>query len=164
MFYSLARPVLFSLDPECAHDLALWGMRNLGGWMPSVCNQEGEAVEVMGLRFPNRVGLAAGLDIAPDSAWESLREWSQRAGLGNLRELGVPREALEPARALLDPRDKAAVRLFVGDGVQHPGAIAAPGQAHAQIGVLGDVPGVPAADLLQQVAAKEQRRDRKSVV
>ncbi|MDP5240677.1 quinone-dependent dihydroorotate dehydrogenase [Uliginosibacterium sp. 31-16] len=62
MFYSLARPVLFSLDPECAHDLALWGMRNLGGWMPSVCNQEGETVEVMGLRFPNRVGLAAGLD------------------------------------------------------------------------------------------------------
>ena len=32
--------------------------------MPSVCNQEGEAVEVMGLRFPNRVGLAAGLERA----------------------------------------------------------------------------------------------------
>ncbi|GAB2883800.1 quinone-dependent dihydroorotate dehydrogenase [Uliginosibacterium flavum] len=62
MLYSLARPVLFSLDPECAHDLSLWGMRNFGGWMPSVSMQEGETVEVMGLRFPNRVGLAAGLD------------------------------------------------------------------------------------------------------
>ena len=62
MLYSLARPVLFSLDPECAHDLSLWGMRNFGGWMPSVSTQESETVEVMGLRFPNRVGLAAGLD------------------------------------------------------------------------------------------------------
>ena len=44
-----------------------------------------------------RQWLAAGLDSDPDSAWESLREWSQRAGLGNLRDLGVPREALEPA-------------------------------------------------------------------
>ncbi|HHN4451543.1 TPA: iron-containing alcohol dehydrogenase [Klebsiella michiganensis] len=44
-----------------------------------------------------RQWLAAGLDADPNSAWESLREWSQRSGLGNLRELGVPREALEPA-------------------------------------------------------------------
>lgn len=44
-----------------------------------------------------RQWLAAGLDVDPNNAWESLREWSQRAGLGNLRELGVPREALEPA-------------------------------------------------------------------
>jgi dihydroorotate dehydrogenase len=62
MLYSLARPILFSLDPECAHDFTLWGMRNFGGWIPSTCCPEGETTEVMGLRFPNRVGLAAGLD------------------------------------------------------------------------------------------------------
>ncbi|WP_142503130.1 iron-containing alcohol dehydrogenase [Klebsiella sp. 2680] len=44
-----------------------------------------------------RQWLAAGLGVEPDSAWQSLREWSQRAGLGNLRKLGVPHEALEPA-------------------------------------------------------------------
>lgn len=44
-----------------------------------------------------RQWLAAGLNVEPGSAWESLREWSQRAGLGNLHDLGVPREALEPA-------------------------------------------------------------------
>ena len=62
MLYTLARPVLFSLDPECAHDLSLWSLRNFGGWMPSAGLRDAEAVEVMGLRFPNRVGLAAGLD------------------------------------------------------------------------------------------------------
>lgn len=44
-----------------------------------------------------RQWLAAGLDIEPSNAWESLREWSQHAGLGNLHDLGVPRDALEPA-------------------------------------------------------------------
>nr|WP_287857422.1 iron-containing alcohol dehydrogenase [Klebsiella sp.] len=44
-----------------------------------------------------RQWLAAGLDVEPSNAWESLREWSQHAGLGNLHDLGVPRDALEPA-------------------------------------------------------------------
>lgn len=62
MLYSLARPFLFSLDPECAHDLAMWGMRNFGGWMPATHIKGVKPVEAMGLTFPNRVGLAAGLD------------------------------------------------------------------------------------------------------
>jgi alcohol dehydrogenase class IV len=44
-----------------------------------------------------RQWLADGLDVEPETAWDSLREWSRGAGLGNLRELGVPHEALEPA-------------------------------------------------------------------
>ena len=32
-----------------------------------------------------------------DQVWDSLREWSHRAGLGTLRDLGVARDALEPA-------------------------------------------------------------------
>ena len=44
-----------------------------------------------------RQWLADGLDVEPATAWDSLREWSRGAGLGNLRELGVPHEALEPA-------------------------------------------------------------------
>ena len=41
--------------------------------------------------------LADGLDVPVDRVWDSLREWSHRAGLGTLRDLGVARDALEPA-------------------------------------------------------------------
>ncbi|HDU2400213.1 TPA: iron-containing alcohol dehydrogenase [Klebsiella pneumoniae] len=41
--------------------------------------------------------LADGLDVPVDQVWDSLREWSHRAGLGTLRDLGVARDALEPA-------------------------------------------------------------------
>ncbi|MCB1236569.1 MAG: quinone-dependent dihydroorotate dehydrogenase [Verrucomicrobiae bacterium] len=71
-FYKLARKILFRLDPETAHHLTLSGMnvtRRLGllphltGLGPAP-NPVGSGIEVMGLRFPNRVGLAAGLDKA----------------------------------------------------------------------------------------------------
>ncbi len=62
--YPLAKPFLFQLDAEAAHDLTLKGLKvseKLGllslGSTP-VC----ELREVMGLRFPNPIGLAAGLD------------------------------------------------------------------------------------------------------
>jgi dihydroorotate dehydrogenase len=57
--YGLARPLLFSLDPENAHELALRaaGLASLFAAPVAAC-----AVEAMGLRFPNPVGLAAGLD------------------------------------------------------------------------------------------------------
>jgi dihydroorotate dehydrogenase len=63
--YSLARPFLFGLDPETAHDLTLQSLARLHGtplqW--AWCNGFAEdPVELAGLRFPNRVGLAAGLD------------------------------------------------------------------------------------------------------
>ena len=72
-FYKLARKVLFRLDAETAHHLTLDGMRwaerlrVLGPLTGSCCapdESEANAVTVMGLRFPNRVGLAAGLDKA----------------------------------------------------------------------------------------------------
>jgi dihydroorotate dehydrogenase len=62
MLYSLARPFLFALDPETAHDLTLSSLHNLGGWLPGCSRMEGKPVDVMGIRFPNAVGLAAGLD------------------------------------------------------------------------------------------------------
>lgn len=62
MLYTLARPLLFALDPETAHELTLASLHNLGGWMPSCSRVPGKSVEVMGIRFPNAVGLAAGLD------------------------------------------------------------------------------------------------------
>ena len=59
MLYQLARPLLFALDPETAHNIAL-GLSSLAApfaRQPPAC-----PVRVMGLDFPNPVGLAAGLD------------------------------------------------------------------------------------------------------
>lgn len=64
--YALSRSLLFRLDPETAHGVSLSALDTvhrlgltgvLGGG-----HRVEDPVEVMGLRFPNRVGLAAGLD------------------------------------------------------------------------------------------------------
>ena len=63
--YALARPFLFGLDAEAAHDLTLGAIARLQN-TPAQCLWAQPRVEdpvtVAGLRFPNRVGLAAGLD------------------------------------------------------------------------------------------------------
>ena len=66
MSYSLFRPILFALDPERAHHAAFSALdaqaalglaRVWAGRLPPPSK-----ITVMGLNFPNRVGLAAGLD------------------------------------------------------------------------------------------------------
>ena len=63
--YALLRPVLFRMDPEEAHDLTLEALARTQNTpldrfyrQPFVANP----VTLAGLHFPNRVGLAAGLD------------------------------------------------------------------------------------------------------
>ena len=65
MFYTLARKFLFSLDPETAHGFAMGSISTLhrAGIACLLAKQpEADPVKVMGLTFPNPVGLAAGLD------------------------------------------------------------------------------------------------------
>jgi len=65
MLYSFLRPLLFRLDPERAHDLTLAWLAQLGrlqGFNPLGQPHTGSPKQVMGLSFPNPVGLAAGLD------------------------------------------------------------------------------------------------------
>ena len=75
--YALARPFLFRMDPEAAHDLTLQRleqlqrtplMRLMGDTRVS------DPVTLAGLSFPNRVGLAAGLDKNARciDAWDAL--------------------------------------------------------------------------------------------
>lgn len=63
--YALARPLLFGLDPEAAHDAALACIARLQN-TPAQClwsrPRVADPLTLAGLRFPNRVGLAAGLD------------------------------------------------------------------------------------------------------
>jgi dihydroorotate dehydrogenase len=65
MMYRLLRPALFRLDPETAHDLTLTGLKaanslGLSGIISS--RPPDDPRTLMGLTFPNPVGLAAGLD------------------------------------------------------------------------------------------------------
>ena len=64
VFYPLARTALFALDPELAHNLALGSLQKLQklhlAKLMGACIYA--PVEVMGLKFSNPVGLAAGLD------------------------------------------------------------------------------------------------------
>ena len=65
MLYKLAKSVLFQMQPETAHNvimknldwITLMGLHNLVTHMP-----DEDPVDVMGIRFPNTVGLAAGMD------------------------------------------------------------------------------------------------------
>lgn len=63
--YALARPLLFQMDPERAHELTLDALARTQR-TPLAClygeNRVDDPCTVAGLRFPNRIGLAAGLD------------------------------------------------------------------------------------------------------
>ncbi len=63
--YALTRPFLFGMDAEAAHELTM-GMLARGQHTPmqwAWCNETvDDPIELAGLTFPNRVGMAAGLD------------------------------------------------------------------------------------------------------
>ena len=59
--YDLIRPLLFRLDPETAHRLTLPLLAQIAR-LPLAAPPHSAPTRVMGLEFPNRLGLAAGLD------------------------------------------------------------------------------------------------------
>ncbi len=59
--FDLARPMLFALDPEDAHELTLRSLE-LGIYPRAGPDDPRLAVEVMGLRLANPLGIAAGFD------------------------------------------------------------------------------------------------------
>ena len=63
--YALTRPILFKMDPEHAHELTLEALaRTQNTVLDRLYRQPfvSDPVTLAGLQFPNRVGLAAGLD------------------------------------------------------------------------------------------------------
>ncbi len=81
--YTLARPALFALDAESAHRITLGVLSRAPGLTSAFGRAGADPVEVMGLRFRNRLGLAAGLD----KNAECIDAWS-RLGFG-LIEVGT---------------------------------------------------------------------------
>ena len=63
-FYPLLRPLLFTLPPEHAHSFALAALHRAHalGLIREPAADPRTAVTLLGLRFPNRIGLAAGFD------------------------------------------------------------------------------------------------------
>lgn len=63
--YALARPFIFSMDAETAHEVTMNALARVQGTPLQWAYCEGrvdDPIELAGLTFPNRVGLAAGLD------------------------------------------------------------------------------------------------------
>ena len=64
--YPLLRPLIFKLDAEVAHHLGMASLRfaERSGLLRLAFPEDEfvTPIEVMGLKFPNRIGLAAGLD------------------------------------------------------------------------------------------------------
>lgn len=69
IYENMVRPVLFKMEPEQAHDRGRTSLMSLGA-LPTLCKlvrrynlvREDKPVKLFGLEFPNRVGLAAGMD------------------------------------------------------------------------------------------------------
>lgn len=65
ILYQIAKKFLFCLNPETAHELTLAGLRMADRMSLIPCfakTRVEDPVTIMGLQFPNRVGLAAGMD------------------------------------------------------------------------------------------------------
>ncbi|MBS1248472.1 MAG: Dihydroorotate dehydrogenase (quinone) [Chloroflexi bacterium] len=121
--YQLLRPLLFQLDPERAHDLTL-GLLRLAGALPPVrgtlrrvfAPQHQSSVEVLGLTFPNSVGLAAGYD-KDGLAWRGL----STLGFGHI-EVGTvtprPQAGNPRPRIFRIPEERAVINRmgFPGRG------------------------------------------------
>src|SRR5436190_16491526 len=67
LYQRLVRPLLFSLSPETAHNLAIRNLRAASNWPVALRQLErfqppAKPTTVFGLTFPNPIGLAAGFD------------------------------------------------------------------------------------------------------
>ena len=71
--FSILRPFLFNLDPETAHDLAIKSLKfnYLPGKIFEVENENVLNIELLGKKFSNPIGLAAGFDKSAE-AYNSL--------------------------------------------------------------------------------------------
>jgi dihydroorotate dehydrogenase len=60
--YSLLKPILFKLNPETAHDLAICALKNNLVFYPQVQEYSSLNTQVFGIDFSNPIGMAAGFD------------------------------------------------------------------------------------------------------
>lgn len=106
LYDKIARPMLFSLDAEQAHDVAMYGLSQLS-YTPTLArllfagtrgpSEFHRPVEAFGLKFPNVIGLAAGFDknAVALPAWEAMGFGFVEAGtITALAQPGNPKPRL----------------------------------------------------------------------
>lgn len=117
LYQSVLKPLAFQMDPEKVHYTAMGLMQRLGGPLSTVL--EADPVELFGVRFPNRLGLAAGFD--KDGV--GIDFW-HRFGFGHV-ELGTVTFHAQPGnpkpRLFRLPADKALINRM---GFNNSGAAA----------------------------------------
>ncbi|HVZ80662.1 MAG TPA: quinone-dependent dihydroorotate dehydrogenase [bacterium] len=120
--YKLLKPILFRLDPETAHHGALGALGLLEPFLPlggAFWRVRDPRLErkVLGLKFPNPIGLAAGLD----KKGERVLSW-ERLGFG-FAELGTFTAKAQPGndlpRVFRYPAQRALINRM---GFPNPGA------------------------------------------
>ncbi len=140
--YKLLKPFLFSLEPEAAHHLAMGALKLSRPLLPALSSflrTRDSRLEktLFGLKFPNPIGLAAGLDKKGELAdlWE-------KVGFG-FAELGTftakPQPGNEGSRVFRYPPQRALINRM---GFPNPGAQAA-AQNLKQIKEGGNWPSSP---------------------
>jgi dihydroorotate dehydrogenase len=169
LYRALLRPVLFSLDAERAHELALAAAARLARsrWLARLVHDvlarpRPVPVTALGLTFPNPVGLAGGMDknaVAPLAWWAF--------GFGFI-ELGTvtprPQPGNERPRMFRLPRERAIVNRmgFNNDGAEAVAARLAeqatkglrpPFPVGVSVGKNKDTPAEKAADDFAAAAA-----------
>jgi dihydroorotate dehydrogenase len=115
--YRQLRPLLFRLDAEAAHRVAMLALRLGGPFLSLPKNDPCLAKEILGIRFPNPVGLAAGFD----KYAEAVGQW-QKLGFG-FCEIGSftrhPQAGNDRPRVWRYPESSALINRF---GFNNPGA------------------------------------------
>lgn len=169
LYHRLLRPLLFRLDPERAHDLAISAAASLASSRPlaelvhdTLARPPAIPVTAFGLRFPHAVGLAGGMDkngVAPLAWWAfgfafvELGTVTPRPQKGNPR----PRMFRKPAELALvnrmgfNNRGAAALARRLAD--QRRWGLRPPIPVGVSVGKNKDTPAERAADDFASAAA-----------
>lgn len=118
-YFKLLKPFLYRLDPETAHNFAIFALRN--NLLPTIKPELSPVLEseVMGIKFNNPVGLAAGFDKNADAIPALLRQ-----GFGFI-EVGTvtpkPQEGNPKPRLFRLEEDSAVINRFGfnNKGIEH---------------------------------------------
>ena len=123
MYEFFLRPLLFQFDPETAHKMAINALK-IVEYTPGLSRllkglmQHQNPVEYMGLTFPNRVGLAAGLDKNAQVANAFASLGFGAVEIGTITPLGQPGNP--KPRSFRVPSDQALINRmgFNNNGVE----------------------------------------------
>jgi len=137
---TFARPVLFRLDPERAHEWAIWALKVLQTLprLPAPPDDPCLAVRAFGLDFPNPLGLAAGFDKNGEVVDAILRLGFGFTEVGTITPL--PQAGQSRPRLFRLTRDEAVINRL---GFPSQGHTA----VHARLALRAQKPGIVGINL-----------------